>query len=204
MDTLDQVIDTAGPLLRRVDELLSGVGAPPDHEIWAEMRRVRLLPGDAARAVAALRAVDLEEAAPELRADARGYAGIAEALPPAGTWTGDAADAYDAARRRTADHLSGGPDSLDERLEATADLADALIGWIGQSRADLARTLAQVLGSAEALSLSFDSAVDPAAAGEVMAAADVGRRILGTVGEAYELAADLLHGSAELTTVSRS
>ena len=44
MDALDEVMDTAGPLLRRVDELLSGLGAPPDHEVWTEMRRVRLLP----------------------------------------------------------------------------------------------------------------------------------------------------------------
>jgi hypothetical protein len=204
MDSLDQVMDTVGPLLRRVDDLLSGLGAPPDHEIWTEMRRVRLLPGDAAQAVAALRAGDLEEAAPELRADARGYAGVAEALPPPGTWTGDAADAFDAARRRTAEQLSGGPDSLDERLEATADLADALIEWMGQTRADLARTLAQVLGSAEALSLSSGSTIDPAATGEVMAAADMGRRILQTVAESYELAADLLHGSADLATASRS
>src|SRR5690349_18911658 len=202
MDTLDQVIDTAGPLLRRVDEMLSGVGAPPDHRIWAEMRRVRLLPGDAAQAVAALRAGELAEAAPELRADARGYAGIAETLPPPGAWTGDAANAYDAARRRTADHLSGSPDSLDERLEATADLADALIGWIGQARADLARTLGQVLGSAQALSLFSDPAIDPAAVGEIMAAADVGWRILQTVAESYELASDLLHGSADLTTAA--
>jgi uncharacterized protein YukE len=198
MDALDEVMDTAGPLLRRVDELLSGLGAPPDHEVWTEMRRVRLLPGDAAQAVAALRTGELEQAAPELRADARGYAGIAEALPPPGVWTGDAADAYDAARRRTAEHLSGTADSLDERLEATADLADALVEWMDQTRSDLARTLAHVLGSAEALSLSSGAAIDPAATGEVIAAAEVGRRVLQTVGESYELAADLLHGSADV------
>ena len=203
MDTLDQVMDTAGPLLRRVDELLSGVGAPPDHQVWTEMRRVRLLPGDAAHAVAALRAADLEEAGPELRADARGYAGIAEAVPPPGAWSGDAADAYDVARRRTVTHLSGGPDSLDERLEATADLADAMVDWIGQARADLARTLAEVLGSAQALSLSADATIDPAAAREVMAAADVGRRILQTVADSYDLAGDLLDGSADLARASR-
>jgi hypothetical protein len=203
MDALDQVMDTAGPLLRRVDDVLSGLGAPPDHEIWAEMRRVRLLPGDAAHAVAALRADDLDEAAPELRADARGCAGIAEALPPPGSWSGEAADAYDAARRRTAEHLSGGVDSLDERLEATADLAEALIDWVGQTRADLARTLGEALGSAEALSLSSGAAIDPAATSEVMAAADVGRRILQTVAESYETAADLLHGSADLATPAR-
>ncbi|HEY7274148.1 MAG TPA: hypothetical protein VH502_15550 [Actinoplanes sp.] len=203
MDALDQVMDTAGSLLRRVDDVLSGLGAPPDHEVWAEIRRVRLLPGDAAQAVAALRAGDLDEAVPELRADARGYADIAEALPPPGSWSGEAADAYDAARRRTAEHLSGGPDSLDERLEATADLADALIDWVGQTRADLARLLAEVLGSTEVLSLSSDTAIDPAATGEVMAAADVGRRILQTVADSYEVAADLLQGSADLTTPAR-
>jgi hypothetical protein len=200
MDALDEVMDTAGPLLRRVDELLSSLGAPPDHEVWTAMRRVGLLPGDAAQAVVALRAGELHEAAPELRADARGYAGIAEALPAPGAWTGDAADAYNAARRRTAEHLSGGADSLDERLEATADLADALIEWMDQTRGDLARTLAHVLGSAEALSLSSATAIDPAATGEVIAAAEVGRRILQTVAESYESAADLLHGSADLAT----
>jgi hypothetical protein len=203
MDALDQVMDTAGPLLRRVDDVLSGLGAPADHEIWAEIRRVRLLPGDAAQAVTALRAGDLAEAAPELRADARGYAGIAEALPPSGAWSGDAADAYDVARRRTAEHLSGGADGLDERLEATADLADALIEWVAQTRADLARTLAEVLGSAEGLSLSAGAAIDPAVAGEITAAADVGRRVLQTIAESYEVAADLLHGSADLATPSR-
>jgi hypothetical protein len=204
MDALDEVMDTAGPLLRRVDELLSNLGAPPDHEVWTAIRRVRLLPGDAAQAVAALRAGELHEAAPELRADARSYAGIAEALPPPGAWTGDAADAYDAARRRTAEHLSGATDSLEERLEATADLADALIEWMDQTRGDLARTLAHVLGSAEALSLSAATTIDPAASGEVIAAAEVGRRILQTVAESYELAADLLHGSADLASPSRS
>jgi hypothetical protein len=204
MDLLDQIVQTAGPLLRRVDELLSGVGAPPDHEVWTQIRRVRLLPGDAVRAVATLRAGDLAEASPELRADARAYAGIAESLPPPGAWTGDAADAYDAARRRVADHLSGGLESLDERLEATADLADALTEWMAQARADLARTLAEILRSTEALSLSATSTIDPAAGGEVLAAADVAERILRVVADSYELAAELLHGSAELTTTVRA
>jgi uncharacterized protein YukE len=168
--------------------------------VWTQMRRVRLLPGDAARAVAVLRPEDLGEASPELRADARAYAGIAESLPSPGTWTGDAAEAYDAARQRVADHLSGGLESLDERLEATADLADALADWMAQTRADLARTLAEVLSSTEALALSAASTIDPAAGGEVLAAADVAERILHVVAECYELAADLLHGSAELAT----
>jgi hypothetical protein len=200
MDTFDQAVATAAPLLRRVDEVLAGVGAPPEHGVWAQMRRVRLLPGDAVHAIAGLRAADLAEASPELRADARAYADIASALPPPGTWTGDAAEAYDDARQTAADRLTGGPESLDERLEATADLADALIGWIAQSRSDVAATLAEVLSSTEAVSLSADAPADPAAVREALAAADVAERILRTVADSYDLAVDLLDHSAELTT----
>jgi hypothetical protein len=212
MDTLDQIIGPATPLLRRVDQVLSGAGAPADHRVWAELRRVRLLPGDAVQAVSALRSADLLEAAPELRADARAYLAAAESLPKPGPWSGAAAESYDEARRRMADHLSGGLESLDERLEATADLADALIEWIDQTRAELAGTLAQVLGSSQALTLttfpaasSSGSSGFPAgpglavAPGEAEAAADVGARILHSVADSYELASDLLHGSTDLT-----
>ena len=41
---------------------------------------------------------------------------------------------------------------------------------------------------------------DAARRREVIAAAEVGRRILQTVAESYELAADLLHGSADLAS----
>src|SRR3954469_9009136 len=118
MDRLDQALQAAGPLLRQVDEIISAMGAPADHRLWTEVRRVRVLPGDAVQAVAALRPAELSEAAPELRADARAYGRLAESLPGPGHWTGEAAEAYDAARLRTAEHLSGSPESLDERLVA--------------------------------------------------------------------------------------
>jgi hypothetical protein len=204
MDALEQMLQAAGPLLRRVDEVISTVGAPPGHRVWSELRRVRVLPGDAVHAVAALRPAELSEAAPVLRADARTCAGVADSLPPRGGWAGDAAGAYDAARRRAAEHLSGGPESLDERLEATADLADALVEWIGQARAHLAATLADVLVSAEAVALSDGSTLDPAGDRAALAAADVGARVLHTVAGSYELAADLLDGSADLADVRRS
>jgi hypothetical protein len=200
MDAFDHVVATAAPMLRRVDELLSGVGAPPEHAVWSQVRRVRLLPGDAVRAVAGLRATDLADASPELRADARAYADIAAALPPPGPWTGDAAEAYDDARRRTAERLSGGAESLDERLEASADLADALVGWIAESRAEVAATLAEVLSSAEALALSADEPADPAAARQALAAAAVAERVLRTIADSYDHAADLLDSSVGLAT----
>jgi hypothetical protein len=197
-DRLDHLLQTAGPLLHRVDAVLTAGGAPADHPVWAHLRRVRLLPWDAVQAVAALRPGDLAGAGPELRADARSYAGIAAALPPPGPWTGDAADAYESARRRTAAHLSGGPDSLDERLSATADLADALTAWMTGTRQALAVVLAEVLSSAEGLSLSVHADDDPPPARDVAAAAEVAARILAAVAESYDEALDIVHGTADL------
>jgi hypothetical protein len=206
MDRLDDVLGTAAPLLRRVDQVLASAGAPPDHEIWPALRRVRLLAWDAVQAVAALRPGDLTEAAPELRDDARSYAGLADSLPQPGVWAGDAADAYEQARKRTAAHLSGGADSLDERLEATADLADALVDWMRETRGGLAATLAEVLTSAEALSLTASSpaVADPPAAREVEAAAGVAERVLRTVADSYDTVQELMTGSTSLTTPLRA
>jgi uncharacterized protein YukE len=165
------------------------------------VRRVRLLPGDAVRAIAGLRATDLADASPELRADARACADIAAALPPPGTWTGDAAEAYDDARRRAAERLSGGAESLDERLEATADLADALVGWIGEARAETAAMLAEVLISTEAVELACAPVAEQASASEMRAAAAIAVRVLRTVADSYDQAAELLTGSASLADV---
>ena len=159
MDQLDRLLPAAGPLLRQVDDVLTTAGAPPEHRLWVELRRVRLLPGDAARAVAALRPDELEEAAPELRADARAYAVLATSLPAPDEWTGAAADAYDLNRQQAANNISGGPDSLDERLQASADLADALVTWMRSARNALAEVLAEALTSTEALTLA-ESGVD--------------------------------------------
>lgn len=205
MDRLDDVLGPVAPLLKRVDQVLGAAGAPPDHEVWPVLRRVRLLAWDAVQAVAALRPDDLTAAAPELRDDARSYAGVADSLPQPGIWTGEAADAYEQARKRTAAHLSGGVDSLDERLEATADLADALTDWMRETRGGLAATLAEVMTSAEALSLSpvSHAVADPPAPREVEAAAEVAARVLRTVAERYDTVQELMTSSAPLATPLR-
>jgi hypothetical protein len=198
MDRLDRLMTTAGPLLGRVDDILAVAGAPPEHRVWAELRRVRLLPGDAARAVAALRPEELGEAAPELQADARAYAVLAASLPAPEEWSGSAAEAYDAARRRAAAHLSGSPDSLGERLAATADLADQLVAWMRSARDGLAGALAEVLTSTEAVTLA-ESEVDLSAGREQQAAAEIAAQVLHAVAEGYETGADLLGTSRRLT-----
>lgn len=196
MDRLDQLLDTASPLLRRVDALLRAGGAPPGHGVWVQLRRVRLLPGDAAHAVAALRPADLGDAGPELRADSRACAELAASLPPPGEWSGTAAEAYDRARQRTAERLSG-EFSLGERLQASADLAEALAGWMRTNRDGLASVLAEIVGSAEAIVLAVDK-VDITSPREIVAAADAGEKILEAVADAYDEAIDLMRTSSDL------
>lgn len=206
MDRLDHVAGDAAHLLRRVDEILTAAGAPPTHPVWDALRRVRLLPADAVVAVAALHPTALAETATELRVLATRYADVADSLPDPGAlrngtagWYGEAADAYDAARRQLADHLSGAPESLAERLEASADLVDALVDWTRRSRAALAGTLAQVLGSAEAVTLLTGAPAGPTVpAAEAQAAADIAERLLQTIAEAYDVGAELLQGAADL------
>ena len=197
-DRLDTLLDTVGPLLRRVDDVLSTGGAPPGHPVWTEIRRVRLLPWDAVLAVAALRPDILREAARELRADVRAYAAVADSLPSPGIWSGEAAEAYDRARRGAADHLSGGAESMQERLAATADLAEAMVDWMVRARGDLAATLAGVLGSAEGLLLSFRIDANPPEARDVSAAAEVAVDVLRTIAAGYDVADDLLQRSTRL------
>ncbi|MCU7724183.1 hypothetical protein ODJ79_10700 [Actinoplanes sp. KI2] len=189
-DRLDEVLAVAAPLLAQVDAALADQGAPADHEVWRQLRRVRLLPGDAARAVASLRPAEFDEAAGLLRADARACAEVAQELPAPGQWDGEAAEAYVELRERVADRLSGDGESLDERLEASADLAEALIDWMVRSRAELALALAGMLASGDAVALT--------AADDPLAAAALAAQVLRTVAESYAEADDLLQGSAEL------
>ncbi|GID30138.1 hypothetical protein [Paractinoplanes brasiliensis] len=197
MDRLDQVLDSATPLLRRAEDVLELTGAPPGHPVWDHLRHVRLMPADAVRAVAGLRPAAMSEAEPELRADARVCVEAAAALPPPGEWEGEAADAYDDQRRRAAAHLAGGDDSLDERFEATADLAAALHQWMTRTRDNLAAALTEVLTSAEAFTLTASASFPPTSA-ETEAAANLSSHVLRTIADDYAEAEDLLEGSRHL------
>ncbi|WP_250002251.1 hypothetical protein [Actinoplanes sp. M2I2] len=197
MDRLDHVLDTATPLLRRAEAIIGAAGAPVDHPLWGHLRQVGLMPADAAQAVAGLRPTALAGADVELRAGARVCAEVAASLPAPGDWEGDAADAYDDQRRRVGGHLSGTGESLDERFEATADLAAALGDWMTRTRDELASALAEALTSAEAITLAAPASHLPSVA-EARAAADLAAHILGVVATGYAEAEDLLRGSQEL------
>jgi hypothetical protein len=200
MDRLDDLLHTARTLLDRVDQMLTVVGAPADHRVWDELRRVRLLPGDATRAVATLRPAALGKAGPEIRAEAQACVAVAAELPAPGEWSGLAADAYDDARRRMADDLSGGDESLDERLEATADLAEALREWMERTRGGVARVLADAMGSREAAALLTAGRTMPPAEDDIVGAAEIAASVLRVIADSYDDAADLIRGSADLTS----
>ena len=198
MDRLDHLLPTAEPLLKRVDEVLGRAGAPAGHPVWAELRRVRLLPGDAARAVAALRPVALAEAGPELRSGALVCAELGRALPVADAWSGTAAEAYEQVRGRVAEQLRGDADSLGGRLAATADLGDALTDWMERTRERLATVLARLLGSAEAVALTAGDGRGLPTGEEAAAAADAAAALLQVVADSYDRAEDLLRDTADL------
>jgi hypothetical protein len=197
MDPLDRLLSSAGPLLRRVDDILAAAGAAPDHPVWTELRRVRLLPGAAVPAVALLRPADLLDAAPQLRADAHACAGLAESLPGPGQWTGSAAAAYDATRQRVAAGLGDDVGGLSTRLRASADVADELAAWMQHARDTVALALAEVMNSTEAITLA-EERVDLASAAQLQAAAQVATVVLRAVADGCERGADLLRHSVAL------
>ncbi|AVT39805.1 hypothetical protein [Plantactinospora sp. BB1] len=193
MDVLDQLAEPAVALSGRVDDLLAAAGAPDRHRIWPLLRRLRVLPGDAVRAMLGLRPEALADAAEvdaELR---RAYHEAGAVLADGGSWQGPAAEAYAAHRRGLAGHLT----ELSRRADATAAYAEAVAGWIAESRYALARTLADVLASAEAVAVTTartgesgpaSSGVPPGGLPVESAAAEIGARILATVAEAYDQA----------------
>lgn len=92
-------------------------------------------------------------------------------------WRGPAAEAYGAAWSGLSAHLAGGPDTLTARLDDTASYLDDVAAWVARTRRALAGTLAECLGSAEALALRMGSGQ------EAVAAATIGAHTLATAAE---------------------
>ncbi|MFK3981502.1 hypothetical protein ACI2K4_14135 [Micromonospora sp. NPDC050397] len=201
MDSLDHLAGPAADLLGRVDELLTAVGAPDDHPIWPLLRRAGALPGAVLGEVVALQPAPLAAAGPALRTLSSGYDHARHPLTGGEPWQGAGAEAYAAHRDALATYLGGdGAESLTGRLDATASYADAVADWMVHTRHTLARTLAELLGSAEAvLVVTADHVAGPPAE-PAAAAAEIGARVLATVEQARERAYAVLHRWApELT-----
>lgn len=201
MDPLDRLAEPSLDLLRRVDTLLAA-GAPEGHRVWPLLRRMQVLPGAAVRSFLELPAVALSDAGRSVRQLVRGYDEVSAALTEPVLWSGTAATAFGEYRAALLSHLDEGPESLVGRLESTAGYADALADWIESSRRTLARTLAGVLGSAEAVAVVAATSAPPAAsarravsvphpAAEVEAA-EIAARVLAVLSAAYDGAETLL------------
>lgn len=191
MDALDRLAEPGLDLLRRVDHLLAA-GVPEGHQLWPLLRRMQVLPGDALRAFLDLHPAPLATAGHAVRRLVRGYDDACATLTDPGLWAGPAASAYDEARAALLRHLDEGPESLVGRLESTAGYADALAHWVEGSRLAVARVLAEVLGSAEAVRVLAATAPGGNSATGTGAAAEIATRVLSVLGVAYDGAETLL------------
>ncbi|MFR9779966.1 hypothetical protein ACL02O_28410 [Micromonospora sp. MS34] len=192
MDALDRLAEPGLDLLARVDTLLAA-GAPEGHRLWPLLRRMQVLPGAAVREFLELHPAPLAGAGHAVRRLIGGYDDTCAMLADPVAWSGSAAAAYDEARGALLRHLDEGPESLVGRLESTAGYADALAHWVEGSRLTLARTLADVLRSAEAVTVyaATRPGTDGGPAG-ALAAAEIAMRTLGVLGVAYDGAETLL------------
>lgn len=201
MDALDRLAEPGLDLLDRVDRLLAA-GAPDGHRLWPLLRRMQVLPGAAVRGFLDLHPAPLAEAGRAVRRLVPSYDDVCRTLGDPVVWSGPTASAYDQARTALLRHLDEGPESLVGRLESTAGYADALADWVEGSRRTLARALAEVLGSAEAVRVRAADAAQPGGPA-LLAAADIGHRVLAVLGVAYDGAETLLRQwSPSLTEVT--
>lgn len=215
MDALDRIEPVARGLLARVDAALIAHGAPADHPLWPELRRVGAAPGDAVAFFATVDPERLRCAAAALRDEAGRYA--AARLPEGRDWQGSAGESFTARVSALSAHLGAGagtagasggadldPDSMGGRLHATASYVEEVADWCAGARAALARTLAEVLSSPQAVAvvscpvLGGDVAEVATLAGTaiprqaLLAAADIGAHVLATAATARADGHDLL------------
>ncbi|MFG1838756.1 hypothetical protein [Micromonospora sp. NPDC049175] len=196
MDALDRLAEPGLDLLRRVDRLIAA-GVGEGHRVWPLLRRMQVLPGDAVRGFLDLHPAPLAGAGHAVRRLVRGYDDVSAALTDPVLWSGPAATAYGQQRAALLRHLDEGPDSLVGRLESTAGYADALADWVEGSRLALARTLADVLRSAEAVAVVAATATGPSTGPGplgpgVADAAEIAARVLAVLCVAYDGAETLL------------
>jgi hypothetical protein len=185
MDALDQLAGSATALLDRVDSAIVASGAPGGHPIWPLLRRLGALPGAATSTIAGLRPAPLAAAGPSLHSLIEVYEQRGETIADSGSWEGAGAEVFGAHRAALSAHLG----EMAGKLAATEGFSTAVAEWIEESRAALARELAAVLGSREAVTVTVEPPGSPAA----VAAAEIGARVLAAVDVAYERAEALLH-----------
>jgi hypothetical protein len=205
MDALDHLAAPAVELLARVDTALAQTGAPDDHPIWPLLRRLRALPGEAVGALVGVRPAPLATAGSVLHTITGEYVETRASLPAELGWQGASAEGFATQWAALRTHLdTGGPDGLAGRLHDTASYVDALRSWVVETREAVARTVAVVLTSAEAVTVRLADPGDGPVSGEAAgAAADIAARVLTCLVEAHDRGERLLADwSPRLTELS--
>ena len=205
MDALDRLEPVVRPLLRQVDDALATLGAPAEHAIWGHLRRVGATPADALMFFADLQPVRLRAAAERLRAQAAGYQ--AASVPASPPWQGGAGTAYAAHAASLAAHLHG-EEGLAGALRASASYVDGVADWAQRSRDRMARALAEVMASAQAVTVRSQPAranvLRTAASADlvraVVAAADIGAALLAVAEDAVSAGRDVPRAAAATAT----
>jgi hypothetical protein len=179
-DALDRLIPPGTDLLERVDAVLIAHGLPAGHPVAALLRALGALPADVLAATCGWRPAPLRADAADLRRTAEEYERERDLIVPA-EWAGSAGEGFAVHRTALVRFLgeTGAPDEagLVGRLRATAAYLDDVAEWLDRSRREMARSVADVLGSAEAVRLR--------ATGDADAAASIAARVLSAAAEAY-------------------
>jgi hypothetical protein len=188
-DALSRIEPVARDLLARVDAALVAHGAPPDHALWSLLRRLHTTPGDAVAFFAARDDEPLRAAGAAVRAEASGYE--AARIPDRVDWQGAVGDLYAAQAAALRAHLGDATrpaaDSLTGRLGDTASYVDEVADWWRESRGLMAAALAEVLTSAQAVTMGAGSTDDG-----LRAAADIGAHVLAAALRAHDAGHDLV------------
>jgi len=203
MDALARLAPVARPLLHDVDNALATLGAPAEHRVWGLLRRVGTTPADAVTFFVNLDPDRLRAARDALRDWARAYGRAT--VPTNVPWEGSAAQFYAASATALSRHLHGDADeSMASRLGANASYVDSVAEWVQRSRDQVARTLAQVLTSSQAVTVRSvptlggrfvdvmgNDGLVGGIAQAVVAAADIGAAVLGVAEDAMVAGRDL-------------
>jgi len=193
MDALARLEPVAQPLLAAVDRLLGTLGAPANHAVWGYLRAVGATPADAVAFFARLRPASLRAAGAGLHGLERAYAAIA--VPVNVPWRGAAGEEYTAYAAGLAEHLNGDT-SLAATAARTGSYVDQVGDWQQRSRDRIARALADVLVSAQAVTITARPRSADVALDAVIAAADIGAYLLSAAAATIRDGHDLHSSSA--------
>ncbi len=197
MDALIRVRAAADGLLAQVDGALTRHGAPGEHEIWGLLKRSGLLPGDALAGAADWLPPVLAGRAALLRRQAEAHADVWASLSGSAAlsgWEGEAATAFEVRMGTIGARL----DEAGHAAERLAGCLDELADWLGGARHRLARTLADALVSAEAVTLAVPGPLASPVA-QANAAATIGASVLAEVGTFWDTGLEIWQRHATTT-----